>query len=1158
MKNTKKLLTVICAAVVLFATVFAIASAAVVAGEETTVTEYAKMKITASYGFEDGVFAGLLHGYSNGGLTNDAKHLKNFMVYTRNNGARDAVNSIYGDETSNKYFIFDYNTNTSGKHWYIQTKLGVLDNPEKTPVNGFIAEFDIAFLSPVEILQEQARDENDELMWETEDKIDSDGNPVTVYKQATDENGELLWETNKDGSFKLDENGEKIPQKIPVMQNAQEPLYTDELKIIDGEQVYKVTGEEAAARDINGKIMEEKDSSDQWMTLYVQLYEQATDASGSPLWEKVDSVKLHDSGARYVEMTDENSGKTYLQLVDAKDNLLFMQKTDASGNLLWVDGAKTVPQLAPISDENDVEGKTVWSPKKVPEYMEVLDENGEVVMTDKVVVKEWNGMTKSFEIEMYNTHTYVNGSVKLLSFVNNENTETKVKTMKLGDIKGNLLANPPKVHLSPDEWCHITVHYDAKSLLTYIYLGREDSKFDTNEDGVIDHEGRLLVGYTRSTATLDTGEVVDVYPLQFRMGSTSTSGVVGFDNFLGYQGTTIHDPTLLNGKLPYEKYLYLADILANGHEYETKTDAYGNVVYRTLADGSDLLDTLGNKVPEYVLDEAGKKNVVKANNSAVNRYDAFNLLALEAELRKVYTGEDYGGEPTEEELLALEAAFALYDLYSADKRDNTGSTETLVSAYYEMVKDAMFENAATYLSYAEDAERTARTLDNYQDRAAKVVKASEFYNSVGSLMQRDNNGDYGKAVKLLEKLEIVVKQDEAAYNFINAMSIFKNSVAYGSSAARIKTHYENATYYYEQFAEVHDYKSPDTKLDADSVQKIVDAVEYYVACATMVDGNIKESNSLRFVGIVDMMQKRSVGSWDQDGESVRELWLRALDILLSGEYDESLESFQTAKVMFDSANKHFWSQLQKEHLKVITDKLDSYNSSDMTYIDKAGICTYVDRYIQANEKYLDLESLDLTREISRNEAYKVQLNTLVGDYRKLLVENAPRFISVMKMTKHFSTYADLKPMYDEATKYYYAMNIEGDGIEQCLEDYEALRSLITSIERDSQAYIDVINGNVLDEEGNAIYKPMSEITDQKELYLSLKEAYLCFEGLDITYPGAAEAKEMYDEKYEEYTAGAAVINTELAASESIVYATRGNWTFKTVVAFVKKLINTKG
>ena len=1308
MKNTKKILMILCSLAVLFATMFSVAvtaidavsaggnSSSVLAGQGTSVTEYATMKIGANHGFENGKTV----LFSNTKLPNDNYIPKNSNIYTQNNGVRLAATPIYGNADSVKYFVINYDTNEKANHWYIEPILGDLDNPEKTPVNGFIAEFDLSFLSAVEVLMEQKVDENGELMWET--LTDANGN--VIYAQATDDKGEPMWETNEDGSQKLDDNGEPIPVRIPIMQEVQEPLLSDEPEL-----------------DEYGNIVYE-----------IDYYVNVLDANGNQIYDE-----------------------------------------DADGSLI----ARKEPVY-----KTDSEGRPLVK------YKPVVDENGEMVMTSKVAMKDWVGPNVEFEIAMNNDYTNDHGSISLMKF----ETVAETKTMRLKTITGNLLDKQPAFSAQSDEWVHIAVQYDAKTLLTYIYIGRDDSEFDTDGDGVTDVYGRLLVGIRKATAMhKEYGEMVNVYPLRFRMGCKATQGVVGFDNFISYQGTTIHDPTLLNEKVSYEKYLYLADILENVTEYKTVKDADGNTVYQVItdengeelylpvyemitdengnlvyatdengnkvptyqkdengeyvldndgnkipvyvqmyeyakdengnviyekakdekgnpvyavktdengnvlyelekdtdgnvvykyatdvdgktvlylikkdangnpmyeknddgsiklesangymrkvpvyeldekgnkiplyeldengnkiplyktdgkgnkipvyeldtngnkiecyatdengdmipvyatdADGNKipyyengmpvyeklyLLDTLGNRVPVYELDENGNKIVIKEGETSVNRYQAFNLLATNDELRRVYSGENLGGDPTLEEMQALEHAIAVYEAYANDKKNGAVSSDTLVSCYSDMLAAAKLENAAMYLWYAEDAMNTERTLANYADRAAKVAKATEFYNSVGSVIERDSNGDYGKAVAILDVLGAVVKSDEAAYNFVNAVNIFNNSVAYGATASRIKSHYENAKYYYPSISS--DYNDPDTTLDAESVEKIQNAVASFLSAEGITNDTAKEYNSARFVGLVNMMQKKSTGSWAHDGEEVEALWLRALEIILEGNYDAGGDEFVTAKVLFDSANEYFWEKMQQNHIEIISSKLDSYNDPDMTYIDRAGICTYVDRYIELNAKYLDLDRIEISREITRNTAYKVQLDTLVGDYKKLLKENSPKFISVMKMSKLYSSYADLKPLYDEATKYYYTMNIEGDGIEECLADYEELRALVSTIERDSQAYIDIIYGNVKDENGDAIFNPMSQITDQSELYVSLREAYLCMENLDITYPGAAEAKAIYEAKYQEYNASIVTVNAELSNGEAVVYATRGNWSYDVLVVFTKNLINKKG
>ncbi len=1187
MKNTKKLLMIFCSVVVLFATVFAIVSTAVVAGENTTVNEYANMKITASHGFEDGKYKSLFSNIVNGqGIPT------NGGIRTTDNGIRKAAVPIYGDDQSIRYFVIDYDTNEGGADLFIQPKLGVLDNVEKTPVNGFVAEFDIIFLTPVTTVMEQVKDENGNLMWEI-DAYDADGNPIYVqavdedgnllwetdgvdeegnpiYKQATDkdgkplfeqsadEDGNLLWEKDENGEFKLDENGEKIPvlvpklipQRVPIMQPVQEPLLSDEYEIEGYEPVYEKDDNGEYKLDANGEKIPVYVKDDKGNIVY--------DSYGNPVQQTVPVYAYEIDYMEPVYETDENGDF----VLDADGNKKPLYWYDENDNKWPVE--KPVYKL----DENG---------EKIIKRIPITDMNGEMVMVDKVVPGKFEGLSTTFGIGMYNTHTYKEGKVDLLTF--KANALDKNGNIPLDKIKNNLLKNAPTFAATPDEWCHFTIQYDAKSKYTYIYVGRDDSEFDTDGDGNVDVRGRMLLGYCRSQYTLETGEIIDVYPLQFRLGCKSTKGVVGFDNFIGYQGTTIHDPTVLNEKLPFEKYLYLADILANGHEYKTVKDADGNVVYQVLKDADGnvvyeidettgeqkldasgnpipvyLVDSFGNKVPEYELDENGKKIIAQAYNTSADRYQAFTILTTDDLYKKVYTQEDLGGDPDFDQIAALEAAYRLVDIYAADKKNEENNDLGVVGVYDEMVKEAKLENAATYLSYAEQALAEERKISNASDRMAKVLKAEEFYNSVGNLIQRDANGDYGKAVSIIKALEIIIKGDEAANEFVNWMNVFNSSVSYGAAVSRLKSHYNNADVYYQQIVALGDAYTVDT-MEESNAESYLTAVEDYLAASGIVSDDIKAFNSSRFIGIVTVMQRKSKGTWSLDGKDVEELWLRAFDIILENNYDASTEEFAVAKVIFESANEYFYDKMQKDHLAVITAKLDSYNDPNMTYIDKAGICTYVERYIDLNADYLDLERIEIKREIARNDAYKAQLNILIEDYQKLLVENAPKFMSVVKMSKHYSTYDMLKPLYDQATEYYYKMNIEGEGIEECIADYEELRALINSIERDSQAYIDVVYGRAKDTDGNILYKPMSKIDNKKELYKSLTEAYLCFENLDITYPGAAEAKAIYDAKYKEYTDNAISVNNELTSGETVVYAVRGNWTFDTVVVFAKKLIN---
>ena len=151
MKNTKKLLMILSAAIILVATAFAVVSSAVVAGEGTTINEYKNMKRVEKVNFEDGKNT---YSLANKGKLPSAADQANSGKATLVNNIWQGAPDIYDGALSRYFYMLDYSYNSSVKaDLYIQPVLGVLNNVDKTPTNGFVSEFDIAFFSPTEIAE---------------------------------------------------------------------------------------------------------------------------------------------------------------------------------------------------------------------------------------------------------------------------------------------------------------------------------------------------------------------------------------------------------------------------------------------------------------------------------------------------------------------------------------------------------------------------------------------------------------------------------------------------------------------------------------------------------------------------------------------------------------------------------------------------------------------------------------------------------------------------------------------------------------------------------------------------------------------------------------------------------------------------------------------
>ena len=1086
MKNTKKLLMIFCAIAVLSATVFSIISTAVVAGDGTSVDEYVNMNLSVTDNFERGL-NGIAGNVRNGGVGG--------TMLTNN--VRKGVTGIYDPEGSrSKYFYYiDYTTNLSGGDWYTQPTLGDPKKAEKTPENGFVSEFDIAFFSPTTPIFVQAVDEETgELKWQmatvTIDgvvhqvpKLDDDGNMIPIM---TEKLVPLL-------QPKKDENGNVIYQYAYEIE-------TDK----NGNYVYEVE------KDENGNIVYEVEKNVYGNT----KYEVKKDAAGNDVYiENEDGTKVKD----YV--LDENGNKIPVYKLDVNGEKIPVYVYDEMGEKVPVyrmaNGAK-IPVYTNDDKGNKVQAyKTDFYGDPVPEYepvYETVDGKQQMVMVPQVIKGNFVGLDRNFNISMLNTHTYKDGQVTLMSMTTNAATRTVAV-----NIGGKVVHT-----FRADEWCHITVQYDAKTLLTYVYAGRDSDERDTDGDGVADAFGRTLLATLNTVVKIENkgNALGNVYPLQFRLGCASNGGFVAMDNFLSYQGTTIHDPMYVNAMPAYEKFMYMVGIL----ESEAPEDA----------------------------DEAERK----AYPTAVNRYQAYSQLKNTEELLLVAAGNYYGFDANGDKIItsdiprdvreALTEDIAIFKSYQADEQDGDKTTETF-GIYDKLVEKVKIENVALYLEYANSAYNLKRTFSNAADREKFVSMAEEFYAGVSSLIDRSAD-DYMLAVERIEFVKENIESDKASAEFITLMNIFNNSVQHGASVARLKAHYANAQKYYPRIST--DY----TGLDEANMNTLEDAKASYLAAESTIFAETKSVNSARFVNIILLMKKYNIDDLESDDGTVEALWNRALDILVEGEYDPEYQGFKSAMVIYNDVNDYFWENLQQEHVSVLKERLDQYNHKDSTYIERAGICTYVDRYLEINEGYVDYSHEDIKKQVERNETYKGRLGTLEGDYKKVLIENTTKFVNVMKDAAEFDTYAQLKPLFDQATEYYYAMNIE-DSTELYILQYEELRNSLERIEADSQAYVDIVNGNVYDADGNAIYGVLSTLTDRNEIYKSLVGCYLCEENLDITYPGAAQAKAVYDSKYQEYNGATDTDNERFKNSEAVVYAVRGNWDLDNIVAFVRNFFN---
>ena len=981
MKNTKKLLMILSAAIVLVATAFAVVSGAVVAGEGTTINEYKNMKRVEKVGFEDGKNT---YSLANKGKLENAADQANSGKATMVNNIWQGAPNIYDGELSKYFYMLDYSYNSSIKaDLYIQPVLGVLNNVDKTPTNGFVSEFDIAFFSPTEVAEYTEK---------LVQKLDAEGKPMT----------------NADGT--------------PVMEIATENVY-----------------------DKDGK----------------PVYEQELNADGTP---KVDA----DGNPVYV--LDENGkpiNKTQPIMVPVQEPL-YKPQYNADGTI-----------------KRDANGNTVFEKDADGNNIPVVDEKGNVVMVDKVVKKDFVNLGGTFSIGMYNTTTLRDGKVDLISI--SADGTNQIKASFGSKATPNLMAEVPAVKFNPDQWYHITIQYNAETMMTYVYVG---------PSGVADAE-RTLVGEfsAMDDAENQGGAIVPVYPLSFRMGGTLGAGRVGIDNLLSYQGTTVHDPDLVQKMDEDEMFLYFMETL--------DSDTNGAVIrYQAYTD-----------IKEYVIE----------------KYCQNGLPTV-----------DYGNANYQ----ALVDAVNLFLTYDNDEKVNETDEYGKLTTLVNMVKQA---NCDEFIAFVNRVADVKRMLSNTAERNAKINMADEFLTSVGTMINR-NTPEYQDAIERLKQYREQVRVDINANSFISNATIFSNSVNYGAAVDRLEYHFNNMKASYDAgVTNAEEIKS----LDSSNYTKLVNALKVYLGTGAndsaeeLIALAKRDENSVRFINLINLIKKKSTGSWQGDVDAnneVEDLWYRAFSLLRDDPYNAEYEGFDAAQVVYSSANDFFYAKLQRKFVSDIKAKLDTYNNAENSYIDKAGIITYIDLYIETNSKDFDPNNAELNRELERKVTYEAQLDTIEKDYKNLLTQNTTKFANTMKKAAEYISYADLKPLYDEATEYYYTMDLIGDDINEYLDSYELLRQKMNKIEASCDMFIYCAN-------------ELKTETDRDTVFALLSEAKSCMAGLDDSYAGVTAAKASYNDAYAKYIANAESINSQLEETLNVAASVRGNWDIDAIVSFVKNLFN---
>ena len=263
-------------------------------------------------------------------------------------------------------------------------------------------------------------------------------------------------------------------------------------------------------------------------------------------------------------------------------------------------------------------------------------------------------------------------------------------------------------------------------------------------------------------------------------------------------------------------------------------------------------------------------------------------------------------------------------------------------------------------------------------------------------------------------------------------------------------------------------------------------------------------------------------------------------IRTSGEYIADAEGIARALYLADLIDAKFYVNLQTKHLAVLKEYTEKYSLTN-SYIERLGICMYLENYIADND--IDFTNPAAVTYRETLIAYQNEVQQYLVDYEKLLQSNTVAFVGIVKEMGTYVDYADIKPLYDKAlTTYYYAMNTDSPEAKAAATRFNEYGEWLTALEENSAMFVG--------------YSKNLTSKRQAQKYRALVNCAKCIEeGVDEGIDGVKKAMETYNEALAEYNASIGAVNGELSEVTDVVSAVRSNSVASTVLAIIKRIFN---
>lgn len=453
-----------------------------------------------------------------------------------------------------------------------------------------------------------------------------------------------------------------------------------------------------------------------------------------------------------------------------------------------------------------------------------------------------------------------------------------------------------------------------------------------------------------------------------------------------------------------------------------------------------------------------------------------------------------------------------------------------------------FENLLANLT------KTSVTTANIASKSEEIANIEEYLNNHLSFYNQAAEDFVGlKAILNDAKKQITYTQN--LQSFLDTIKKFQRADAY----AALYRHMNSAKTYFDfcglSDPEKYEAIKDDTNVDLLESSLGMTIIEFYELMPSVVAQSRAKENSARILSCIDLILNGDYGEnvsyeatqafWEANYDYINKYVLVIRRIVASGEYDKDYVGVEEAVAIYNSMDAYFYELLQREHAEEITLQLAKYSKTD-SYIEKLGICTFINNYIEIND--VDTSREDISALLFTLSVYEAEVEGHKETYADILEENTEYFIGTANKMLAYNDYTNLYALYIEAQTYFYGMNIDSEEAKVAIAIYNECEAKINEMTYNADAFAGYVS-------------LLRSASTRAKQYQYLVECSKYVEFVDTGITGMEAAVSIYTESLNDYNGVRTSSEAETSVLDTVACATRVFSVPASILAVIKNIFS---